>query len=356
MNRPNSEPSASALRDAHGGTPRATSVAKALLAALALGIAGTAGANDVTAPVPIEQPQPDAPTNQFGWPLEGWVKVRYTVLADGTTTDIRVIEAMPPTLQTKSAVAAVGRWKFEPAKAGGQPVDWHNNDAVIVFDHADVPLEPNPMFSQPYLEIVELIKKQDYTKAQRQNQALQTRVLRLADIGFVQSQAAVIHVALKNPHDAYEAVLRATDPRVPTLEGQALIDALRYRFGLAIELGRYADALETRDRLAALDALAEDDPTAAHVETISQALESDAGIVVKGRVEKDPWQYVPLRRTFTFADIEGQVQSIELECDRRKAVLEYAPDAEWSIPQSWGACTMFVNARRNTTFSLIEFP
>src|SRR5690606_23627102 len=107
MNRPNSEPSASALRDAHGGTPRATSVAKALLAALALGIAGTAGANDVTEPVLIEQPQPGSPPNQCGWPLEGWVKVRYTVRADGTPTGIRVIEAMPPTVLTKSAVAAV---------------------------------------------------------------------------------------------------------------------------------------------------------------------------------------------------------------------------------------------------------
>src|SRR5690606_37188022 len=266
------------------------------------------------------------------------------------------IEAMPPTLQTKSAVAAVGRWKFEPAKAGGQPIDWHNNEAVIVFDHPDVPLEPNPMFSQSYLEIVELIKKQEYTKAQRQNQALQTRVLRLADIGLVQAQAAVIHVALKNPHDAYEAVLRATDPRVPTLEGPGLVDALRYRFGLAIELGRNADALETRERLAALGALSEDVPTAAHAETISQALASDAGLAVKGRVEKDAWQYVPTRRTFTFHDIEGAVRSIELECDRRTAVLEYAPDAKWPIPQRWGACARSVNARRTTTCPRTAFP
>lgn len=350
--------SASALRiaRARGAGARTPRAGIAVLAAVALGVAGSAGANDLSAPVPVEQAQPDVPTNQFGWPIEGWVKVRYSVLADGTTADVRVVESMPPSLPTKSAVSAVERWTFEPATAGGEPIDWHNNESVIVFDHEDVPLEPTPMFSQGYLEIVELIKQQDFAKAQRQNQVLQTRVFRLAEIGLAQAQAAVIHVALKNPHDAYEAVVRATDPRIPVLEGAGLADALRYRFGLAIELGRYADALETRERLAALEPLPDDDPTAAHVETISQALASDVGIAVKGRVVKDAWHYTPTRRTFTFAEIDGAVRGIELECDRRKAVLEYADDAEWSIPESWGACEIFVNARRNTTFSLVEFP
>lgn len=350
--------SAAALRAARrrDSDSRRPHAGRGWLAAIALAIAGAAGANDVSAPVPLEQAQPDIPTNQFGWPLEGWVKVRYSVLSDGTTTDVRVVEAMPATLPTKSTVAAVQRWKFEPAKAGGEPIEWHNNEAVVVFDHDEVPLEPTPMFAQGYNDVVELIKAEDYAKAQRQNQVLQSRALRLAEVGLAQAQAAVIHTAQQNLHDAYDAVVRATDPRIPALDGVGLADALRYRFGLAAELGRYADALETRERLAAIAPLPDDDPTAAAAEAITQALASDGGIVVKGRVVKDAWQHTPTRRTFTFADIDGTVRTIELECDRRKAVLQYAADAEWSIPESWGACEIFVNARRNTTFSLVEFP
>ena len=53
----------------------------ALASLLALGIASAAVAQDVAPPQLVERSEPDAPTNSFGIPLEGWVKVRYTVLA-----------------------------------------------------------------------------------------------------------------------------------------------------------------------------------------------------------------------------------------------------------------------------------
>lgn len=344
------------LRGEPATCSRAIKVGISALAAAVLGAPAMGSGQELSPPVTLEQAQPEIPTNRFGWPLEGWVKVRYTVLADGTTAEVRVLEAMPASLQTRSAVSAAQRWKFEPAKLDGEAIEWHSNESLIVFDHEDVPLEATPMFLQSYMEIVELIENGDYARAQRQNNALQTRALRLAEIGLVQAQAAVIHVALSNPHDGYEAVLRATDPRVRVLPDEALGDALRYRFGLAVELGRYADALETLDRLAAIEPLPKDDPLRAHADAIRQALAGEAAIVAKGRVNREPWSYAPTRRTFTFADVEGTVRNIELECDRRKVVLDYSADAEWSIPESWGDCTMFVNARRNTTFSIIEFP
>lgn len=329
----------------------------ALSVIASIGLVAAAGAQEVSPPVPLEQAQPEMPTNQFGGPIEGWVKVRYVVLADGTTSEVRIIEAMPPSLPTRRLASVVEGWKFTPAEAAGQPIDWHNNESVIVFDADDVPLEPSPFFAQSYVEIIELIGEQQFEQALRQNeQLLHTRAQRLNEIGLAQAQAAIVNVALENLQDAYEAILRATDPRVPTLQDAELADALRYRFLLALELGHYADSLETRERLEALGALLEEDPVIAQADAISEALKSDAAILVKGRVQREPWSYTPTRRTFTFAEIEGSVRNIELECDRRKAVLDFSPEAEWSIPESWGACTLFVNARRNTTFSLVEFP
>lgn len=325
--------------------------------AAAVFFAAPAGAQEgISPPVALEQSQPAPPKGQFGIPLEGWVKVRYSVLADGSVANARAVEAMPPTLQTKDAVAAVSRWKFTPAKAGGEAIEWHNNESAIVFDLEEVPLEPSPFFSQSYAEIIELIDAQNFDKARKQNQMLGNRVTRLAEIGLIRAQAAVINVQTANHHDAYEAILQATDPNIPTLAADYLPDALRYRFALAAQLGHYADSLASYDRLVELEALEDNDPVSEQAAAIRSALQTDAAIVVQGRVVRDPWRYAPTRKTFGFAEVSGTVRGLELECNRRKTALEFALDVEWSIPASWGACTLLVDARKDTTFSLVEFP
>jgi hypothetical protein len=76
---------------------------------------------------------------------------------------------------------------------------------------------------------------------------------------------------------------------------------------------------------------------------------------VKGRIERDVWAHVPARRTFTLTDVEGEVSEIQVECDRRKTVLEYQADVDWTLPPGWGSCTLFVDGKRDTTFALYEF-
>jgi len=329
----------------------------ALAAALALGLVDTVSAQDVTPPRLLERVDAEGPKNAFGMPIEGWVRVRYSVLADGSTANVRVIDVMPPKMSTKSAVNAVEKWKFAPAAVGGEAIDWHNNESSIVFDQENVPLEPSPFFARGYSQIVNLVQQEDYEKAMKQTATmLETQTSRLNEIGLLQAQAAMLHVAMSNLHDAYDAILRATDPEIVTLQDPELAGALRYRFGIELELGRFESALETYSRLTAIEELPADDPVKTQAEALRQALRPDAAIAVKGRVARQPWHYKPTRRTFGFTDVNGSIRGVELECNRRKQALEFSLDVEWSIPESWGACTLTVNARRDTTFTLIEFP
>lgn len=355
-----STPLTSAIRPTIQSNGRAAGTirwAAVVVAAAALGAVSAAGAQEVSPPVPREQPQPDIPEHQFGFPIEGWVKVRYTVLADGSTAEVRVVEALPPNLPTKDAESAVEDWIFAPATAGGEPVDWHNNESLIIFDAEEIPLEPSPFFAEGYAEIIELIDDEAFDKALTQNRILNTRAVRLNEIAIAQVQASALHAATSNPHEAYAAILRATDARVPSLNEEDLANALRHRFALAVELGHFKDALDTHERLEEITPAADDDPIVAQAEQIRQALEDgEAAVLVQGRVDRDAWSYAPMWRTFTLTDVDGTVRGIELDCERRKAELEYAPESEWSVPESWGACTIFVDARRNTSFSLVEFP
>jgi hypothetical protein len=64
--------------------------------------------------------------------------------------------------------------------------------------------------------------------------------------------------------------------------------------------------------------------------------------------------HVPSRRTFAVGDVSGSLREVGIECDRRTATLPFQEDVEWSVPASWGNCTLAFNGRRGTTFTLFE--
>ena len=54
--------------------------------------------------------------------IEGYVKVAYDVNADGTVSNARVVEAVPPGVFDEAALAAVRTWRFKPAVDHGKVV------------------------------------------------------------------------------------------------------------------------------------------------------------------------------------------------------------------------------------------
>jgi TonB family protein len=66
-------------------------------------------------------------TTTPAWPesaagVEGWVLLRFTLLPNGTVTDVEVTESHPAGLFEASAVEALRQWKFEPVERNGKKV------------------------------------------------------------------------------------------------------------------------------------------------------------------------------------------------------------------------------------------
>ncbi len=326
--------------------------------AISAGLGPAAHAQDgITLPQPLEQTLPEAPQNRAGMPVEGWVVLRYSILPDGKTDKVRTIDRMPPQLSDREAIAAARAWTFEPAKADGAPVEWHNNETVVVYDVDTVPLGPSAPFVQAYLEVEELIKSQDFDKALKNNERmLSTVTSRLGEVGLAQMQHAIINLSLGDMHAAYAAIQRATDPRIPVLTVEDLSTALQYRNVLELELGDAVAALETYARRNEIEPLPASDVMVSRAATIEAGLGSDAAIVIKAKVADDYWRHTPARRTFAIGEVDGDIDTIQVECNRRGAELEYSADAEWSLPESWGDCSLMIEGRRNTEFLFYEFP
>jgi TonB family protein len=66
---------------------------------------------------------PEFPSKALSQRLSGSVTVEYTVDTNGEPRDVRVVEATPPGVFDKAAIAAVKRWKYDPVVANGTPVE-----------------------------------------------------------------------------------------------------------------------------------------------------------------------------------------------------------------------------------------
>jgi protein TonB len=81
---------------------------------------GGSGDGDV---VPIVRVEPQWPREALLQGIEGWVRIEFTIRADGTVAEPRVIESEPRRMFDRQALRAIQRWRFRPRMVDGRPVE-----------------------------------------------------------------------------------------------------------------------------------------------------------------------------------------------------------------------------------------
>lgn len=108
----------------------APDVGKELGLAGAPGLGGAGGDTDV---IPLVRVNPQYPPRAQAAGVEGRVHLRFTVTAQGTTTDVEVVAADPPGYFEQSAINAVEKYKYKPRVEGGQAVAKPGVEVVLAF-------------------------------------------------------------------------------------------------------------------------------------------------------------------------------------------------------------------------------
>jgi len=118
-----------------------------------------------------------------------------------------------------------------------------------------------------------------------------------------------------------------------------------------------ADVERLGEAYRALDAVAGSRPGETLYAEIGadEKLPFEAQRLFEVRVGNVAWSHVLMSHTFTLANVQGRIRELHVDCAKTAKTLDYKADAEWSIPASWGSCTLQVSARRGTTFAFYEF-
>lgn len=77
----------------------------------------------ITPPVPIRREAPGYPQSVRAVGIEGSVELALTVLRDGSVGWVRTLRAEPRGYFEQAAAEGVRRWRFEPARQNGEPIE-----------------------------------------------------------------------------------------------------------------------------------------------------------------------------------------------------------------------------------------
>jgi len=70
--------------------------------------------------IPLVRIPPRYPMRAANRRIEGWVKVEFTITAEGTVKNAIVIDAQPQKVFNRAALQAIRRWKFKAKIIGGE--------------------------------------------------------------------------------------------------------------------------------------------------------------------------------------------------------------------------------------------
>lgn len=84
--------------------------------------------------LPIVKVQPNYPRRALSRGIEGYVIVEFTVTRQGTTKDVRVVEANPSGVFDRSAMQAAEKFKYKPRVIDGQAIEVPGVQNKITFE------------------------------------------------------------------------------------------------------------------------------------------------------------------------------------------------------------------------------
>ncbi len=296
---------------------------------------------------------------------EGWVKVGFTIDAEGATKDIVVLDQVGPPAMARAARLAVKRWVYKPAREGERAVEQYGNTVELVFRRENV---GNTGVHD------EAVAKFDQGRT-------------FVAAGKYGEGIAVLEETLESPLTLYEqakvsfalafAYEKSNDrPRALAHIRHALIEGGRF-----LDKGVVPSARRMRVRLeaangnlvhaacaAALPAADSFDPTGADIKETARvvadakarlsalpALEVEATLVRDPAVERGGvWEKQLTRTKFRFARVIGIVEDFRLVCTRQLAGGAVNESGHWSVPADAGTCTLRVAGEVGAAFKLIE--
>lgn len=314
--------------------------------------------------VVLDQAKPDYPGGEVPQGQEGWVRMHFVIGPDGAAVDPVIIDSSGGVAFEAAALDAASAWRFEASESGAEQPNNLVNIRTRIRRRAD---GPSSDFIRDYRDIMQQVvaenveearSKVDETQATGGWNLYESTMLWLL-VGRVESAEGDMADKL----ESYRRALSMSSRR--SLGDKDRVGLMGRIFAIQDEYGQYAEAMRTYRRLknsdGSDDLAAELGPRAKEIEAL---LQSDEPLTANATIYnpcncnagKPLWYYRPARRTFSFANLNGNVERFEARCDTGRIGGDVEEAKSWTLAPEWGNCRVFVFGDDGATFDFVEHP
>ena len=310
----------------------------------------------------VEQTAPAFPDGKMRRGQEGWVRLNFVVGPDGSAVDPIIVDSSGGKLFEESALAVVGAWRFQPSEAG---MELANNTVDVRFEIEGDRDRATRNFLRRYRGIVQDLYYEKLDKARDQvdtaNEFGGWNLYESTMLALLNGRVEGAEGDDVGQLEHYRRALAVSDRAA--LDGEQRREVISKILELEIEMQQYGAALTT---LGELQAESGSDENLAHIADEVTRLESSIGssepIVANATIYNpcdceagDPlWTYSPARRSFSFDELNGNVERFEARCENNRISAQVETGTKWSLPADWGSCQVFVFGDDAATFEFIE--
>lgn len=311
--------------------------------------------------VPVAQQQPRFPGKGVRKGQEGWVLVHFVVDPDGRTADPIIVDSVGGVEFEKSVREVIGEWSFEPT---GEVLA--DASAIVRFETYRGRDLATSNFLRRYKTIVRHLYEEKFTEAREEiDEAVSLGGWNLYESTMLWLMIGRIEGAEGNDVGKLEAYRRALAMNNrAALQGDDRRDLLKQMFELEMGQSQYAAAQRT---LTALQAQPGAEQAVSELSGPIAELEgqvgSNAPITARATLfspaDSDEsvslWSYEPLRRTFSFAALNGNVHRFEVRCERDRLDGPVEAGRAWTLPDDARECRVFVFGDDGASFNFVEY-
>jgi TonB family protein len=294
---------------------------------------------------------------------EGWVVVSYVVQVDGTVVDPIVVESSGVADFEEAALETVLGWTYEPATQGGEPVQQCQTKTQITFAIETEDRGARKKFIRRYNKITGLLDDGDIDDAESLlDETMAMGEWNLYEYARLWLMTSLVAQQNGDTRAELNALYKTVGKKGDFIETQLLDAVLPRMLQLELLLSDYSDAMDTYVQILARPKVAEKYASLLGVvDQLAEIIASEQVLLSPASLQDcsdclPRWTYEPLRRSFAFENIDGELEELELRCEWRRYRHQIDEELSWDIPESWGKCQLSVYGASGTTFDFLEYP
>lgn len=308
----------------------------------------------------LKRIQPIYPKSAEHEGYEGWVQLSYVIGTDGNVSDAFVVDSSGLRDFEKAALKALKKWTFTPATNNGEKIVQCKNNIQMDFSMNQQNPRTSRKFKINYDDTASALKAKDLvaSKTLLDRIAQTPRHSSIEEAYFWQLNAHYYRLTGDVDQQLKSFEHSAGNIRDKKLKTSMLLPSLQNIFLLQVQTNQLSKALVTYDKITKLEknnqVLEQIEPFKAKIDEL---LASDKLLVVPQKVgERGFSQYRLARNSFQFDEVEGDLSKLSIYCDNQHEEFAFNANNVWTIPQSWGQCSVYVYGDSNTSFNIIELP